>query len=673
MQQRRLAAIMFTDIVGYTSMMGRDEKKAFDSLRKNRRIQWRLIKKFRGRWLKEMGDGILASFSSNVDAVMCAISIQKAAVEMEIPLRIGIHQGDVIFEKKDVLGDGVNIASRIQGLADKNGIVISQTVYSDIKNKEGLETSKLDSQHLKGVAEPVGLYKVACQDADILDFKIDTGELIRPLGLGRVTIGLGVLFIAMIVFAAFYFIPKIIKPPVGLGNSIVVLPFDNYIGSDTLEYFVAGMHSSLIGEIGKISALQVKSKTTANAYKDVDKSIPEIAAELGVNILVEGSVLCLNDSVCLQIKLVSAYPEEQTLWVQDYKEEKSQILNLYNKVTKEISNEINVILTPKEEQMLTEYRTVNNDAYDAFLKANYYWDQFSPESIQMAQEYFNKAIEIDPHWGPPYAGMAYYWQAIRQGGLAPDSVAISNIYEYLNMANKLDPNSLYTQYVGALVGLWTEWDWEKGEEQLLNVLEINPNHAFSRLWYAALLMILKKDEEAIVQADLALELDPFNPMIQSVYAHVAVNRGEYEKAIEMAEKVLSVAPGNGVALGAMADAHIYKGDHRTALGYWLDEFQLDEKTRQIVMNAYDEKGFKTAAQVLAEETEKSVYNMPTRVAMIYASAGKHSKAMDLYEQAYKDHNADLPFIGKSMFLSGPYKIDDPRFFELLKKLNLPLE
>src|SRR5210317_1209551 len=136
-QKHRLAAIMFTNIVGYSSLLNEDENKAFDKLRKNQQIHKRLIKRYRGRWLKEMGDGILISFHSNIEAVMCALALQKASEELGIALRIGIHQGDVIFENNDVLGDGVNIASRIQGVTSKNVIVISGKVYSDIKNKEG--------------------------------------------------------------------------------------------------------------------------------------------------------------------------------------------------------------------------------------------------------------------------------------------------------------------------------------------------------------------------------------------------------------------------------------------------------------------------------------------------------------------------------------------------------
>ena len=141
----------------------------------------------------------------------------------------------------------------------------------------------------------------------------------------------------------------------------------------------------------------------------------------------------------------------------------------------------------------------------------------------------------------------------------------------------------------------------------------------------------------------------------------------------MAEKALSIAPENGVAHSAMATAHFYKVYYRSALDYWIDEFQLDEKTRHIIMNTYDEKGYKTVAQVFAEETEISVFSLPVKVALIYAKSGNDFMAMDLFEQAYEDHSASLPYIGKSLFLDGPFKIDDPRLFELLKKMNLPVD
>jgi class 3 adenylate cyclase len=244
MQERRLAAIMFSDIVGYTTLMGSDEDKAFQVLRQNRDIQQSLINKYNGGWLKEMGDGILAQFSSATDSVLCAIEIQRQArKELGAQIRIGIHLGDVTFENKDVFGDGVNIASRLQSIADPGGIYISESVHNAIRSRNDIATQYLGEVKLKNVNYLFKTYYIKEKGLPVPS-KNRINELI---GTKKT-------------------------------ESIVVLPFDNYTGSDELEYFVAGMHSSLIGAIGKISTLRVISKTTSNAYKDTEKSIPEIAS-----------------------------------------------------------------------------------------------------------------------------------------------------------------------------------------------------------------------------------------------------------------------------------------------------------------------------------------------------------------------------------------------------------
>ena len=372
MQQRRLAAIMFTDIVGYESLLKVDEKKAYEIRKKNQRIHRRLIKKFSGRRLKEMESGTLASFSSNIEAVMCAVSIQKVTGEVNIPLGIGIHQGDVIFKKKDILGDGVNIATLIQGLADSNDIVISERVYDDIKNKEGLTIEFLGKRNLKGIKKPTAIYKVTSKDENLQDFTVDTGELIQPLSFGRSTLVAGILIIALVAFALYYFLPKIIDPQLEEQKILLVLPFNNYLGTDTMDYIVAGMHSGLISDIQKISALNVKSKTTSNTFKNTEKSIPEIADQLGVNTFVEGAVLCVGDSVCFEAKLIDQ--KENVIWEQEYRVGRSEILILFKKVTKDVAERINTNLTPQEEEYLAKTRLVDQEVYDAYLKSmQFFW------------------------------------------------------------------------------------------------------------------------------------------------------------------------------------------------------------------------------------------------------------------------------------------------------------
>jgi len=671
MEQRRLAAIMFSDIVGYTSLLKEDEKKVFETLRKNQRIHRRLIKKFNGRLLKEMEGGVLTSFSSIIDAVMCALSIQKATEELKIPVRIGLHQGEVIFEKKDVMGDGVNIASRIHSLIDTHGIVISDTVYKDIKNKEGLEIESLGSQTLKGVESPVGIFRVSCQDYSLLDFTIDTGELVRPLSFGRSTIIIGIMVIATVAFALYYFLPKIINPPSEQGQSVLVLPCVNYTGTDTLDYFLAGMHDAMIGDIGKISALRVISTTTARTYKDAEKSIPEIATELGVNNIIEPSVLCLGDSVCLRLKALSAYPEEKQLWVQDFKVEKSQILSLYNIVTKDMADRINVALTPQEEKLLAEARLVDNEAYDAYIKGKLYLDMISQESLPLSTEYFKRAIEIDPEWAPPYAGLAEVGSYEKQMGFVSPSIPLTMIYKNLNKALELDPNSANTHYTKAIIAVWTEWDWETGENEFKKAIELNPNNALCRMFYAHLLGILQRPDEALYQGNIALELDPMRPFILGLYSGMD---GDIQSAIKLCEKALSIDPDHHFANYALESFHYLNGDYQKSIEMLTQQPFIEENIRSAMKKAFKEQGYNAAIEILntaKEEIAKEEFMEPWLMAKDYVRVKKYDKVLDWLEKGYEIHSPMMPYIG------GEYRFDqlkdNPRYIELLKKMNLPVD
>ena len=206
-------------------------------------------------------------------------------------------------------------------------------------------------------------------------------------------------------------------------QSLVILPFNNFTGDEDLEYFVSGMHSSLIGDMGKIGGLRVISTTSSNSYKNVDMSVPEIASELNVEAIVEAQVICLGDSICVQFRLISVFPEEAQIWIADYKEEKSQILNLYNRVTKQIADEVMIELTADEESLLAQVRTVDIEAYDAYLRGRSYWDDLSMESLTKALDYLNLAVEKDPGWAAPYAGIAQVWAGLAQMGFATPEIA----------------------------------------------------------------------------------------------------------------------------------------------------------------------------------------------------------------------------------------------------------
>ena len=455
-------------------------------------------------------------------------------------------------------------------------------------------------------------------------------------------------------------------------QSLLILPFENFTGDDQLDYVAAGMHTSLIGDIGQLSGLRVISKTTASIYKDQDISLPDMALELNADAVVEPTVMCYGDSVCIQIRVITPFPEEKQIWIGEYKEEKSKIMSLYNRVTKQIANEVMVQITPGEEKLLSLARTVNSEAYDYYLKGLYNWELFTGESIQMALEYFTKAIEIDPDWALPHAGVAYYWIAIRQTGLAPPSITIPRIYENLEKAAQLDPNSAFVLYVSALASVWTELNWEKGENEFLNLLQINPNDALGHLYYGHLLLILKRDEEALVQANIALDLDPMNPMVLGLSSMVLALTGEYDLAIEEGKQALSLAPGNAAALSGLYLAYLYKEEYLKALDPWMSTLSFDKQTSQEILNVCEKEGFPAALNFLAEEYLNTGHVVPFDLGLIYAAADNPSLAMDWIEKAYEDQDASIPYVGMNWFSREPFKIDDPRLIELLKKMNLPL-
>ena len=641
MAQRRLAAIMFSDIVGYTTLMGSDEDKAFQVLRQNREIQQSSIKKHHGEWLKEMGDGILAQFSSATDSVQCAIEIQRQArKDLDAKIRIGIHLGDITFEKEDVFGDGVNIASRLQSIADPGGIYISESVHNAIRSQKDIDTQYLGEVKLKNVNYPFKIYYIKEKGLPVPS----KNRIIELSGSGS-------------------------------DKSIVILPFDNYTGSDELEYFVAGMHSSMIGAIGMVSGMRVISKTTSNVYKNTEKSIPEIASELGVNSVIESSVLSLGEKVCLQVKLVDAYPEEKLLWMHDYYEDKSQILNLYNTVIKEITNEINVILTPEEKGMLAESRTVNNEAYDAYMRSYQYWDDLSEESLNKALEYLNLAIEKDPDFAPSYAGLATVWAGLAQLGFEAPEVAGPKIYENLNKAIELDQDFTDSHFINGIIAVWTEWDWEKGERELLKALELNPNHVMSRIYYSHLLWILKRYDEGYFHSQMAVELDPMNPLVLALSAMVD-ERDRTPQALKKCKKALEIDPDHHFALLAYAETTYFNGDYKSSIETELKTWQgLDDKAREAIWAVFQDKGYVEAIRKMlayAEEYAKTNNISYFEMGEYYWKAGNLDKSIECYIKAYEMHDPMMPYIALSEIGFDDIK-DDPRIISIVKKMNLPID
>jgi TolB-like protein len=457
-------------------------------------------------------------------------------------------------------------------------------------------------------------------------------------------------------------------------QSLVILPFENFTGDDQLEYFVEGMHASLIGDMGQLSGLMVKSRTSSNAFKDMDMTIPEIASKLQVDAALETAVMCLGDTICVQFRLVSTTGDEEQLWVGDYREEKSQILNLYNRITKQIADEVLIKLTSDEEVLLAKSRTVNPDAYDAYLKAQYHWNQFTPQDVQLAWDYFQRAIDLDPDWSDPYAGMAMTWLLVGYFGMVPQDMASPKINFYLGDALKLDPNSAYAHYVNAVYTVWNQWDWEQGEREFLKSLKLNPNNALCRMYYAHFLFSQRRPDEAIVQANLGLELDPLEPVTLGLFGVVMLDVGDYPSALEKLENAVSINPEFGFAKLQLVRAYRWSAQYDKWIKLWKQISCWEEEHKLAVENALNQEGYVAAVNTLLkinEEYGKPGCQMADRTKVMWLiEAGDFDLAFAITKKMEEEGELDVAYMASNMAGYEHYK-SYPAYVEMLKKYNLP--
>jgi len=502
----------------------------------------------------------------------------------------------------------------------------------------------------------------------------------QPISV-KMVIGSLVLII-LIVLGSRWSFEKFAKTKKGSIQSLAILPFDNFTGNDSLAYFVAGMQSSLIGDMQKVSALRIPSKTSSNSFKDSNTSIPEIATELKVDAAIEGEITCMGeDSICVQIRLIRAFPEEEQIWVQDYKIERGEILNFYNNVTKQISKEIDIALTPMEDRLLATSRKVNPEAYDAYLKGLYYWEKLDQQSAQKALRYFHLASELDPEWADPYAGLANAWGLFGFFKYMPKSETLPKVYPYLHKALELDPNSAKAHYVAGILAVWTEWDWEKGEREFLRSIELDPNDALCRMYYAHLLMILRRTEEASQQAQTGLDLDPMKPLVLGLYGVVLQeNDGDGQGAIQAFEKSLSIDPNfwfGKINLKNSQMENSYKnGEFEKWIEYWHEKVKGGDwnvEGREAVLSVFEESGHIAAIKEMFRMNE--IYGddcyMSASVKMErYAKLGNDDKAMESLEKDYEIRDTFLPYISAKYNYYDQFN-GNPRYIEILKKMNLP--
>ncbi|MBS1656991.1 MAG: tetratricopeptide repeat protein [Bacteroidetes bacterium] len=419
----QLTAILFADIQGYTAVMESDEEKAIALRSKFEQALHAEVTKHAGRVLQQMGDGALCVFQSAIEAVRAAIGIQKQMItEPQVPLRIGIHSGDVIFETDNVYGDGVNIASRIESFAVAGAVFVSGKVYDEIKNQKDISAVSLGKYELKNVIAPVEIFAITNEGLKIPDIESLEGKG-RPVTDRRKTgprILLPVMAIALLAALVFVFRDRFSIAPKNQNQSTVlaVLPFSNLSQSKEDEYFADGMCDEILTHLSKIGELNVVSRTSTLQYKDTRKSIRQIGRELGADVLLEGSVQKAGEQFRINVQLVDA-KDDKHLWAETYDRPTKDVFTIQSDIAKQIAEALDATLTETEKSLFNMAPTGNVEAYDFYLRGNKaiqdFWNYYRGDDAMRGIRMYEKAIQLDPRFTAPYDALVegyvrVYWE-----------------------------------------------------------------------------------------------------------------------------------------------------------------------------------------------------------------------------------------------------------------------
>jgi TolB-like protein len=455
-------------------------------------------------------------------------------------------------------------------------------------------------------------------------------------------------------------------------NSIAVLPFDNLSGDPEQAYFVAGMQDALIAGLSRISALRVTSKTSTARFKDTVESLPRIAAQLGVAKLIEGSIFRVGDRVRITVQLVDAGPDKQ-IWSKTFEREVQDVMLLQSEVALAIAQQVEVAIRPEEQHQFESVESINPAAYEAYLKGRFHVERFTPQDIEVAAQYFQQAVDIDPDNALGYAGLATLCAFQAQMGLIRPQVARERCLPSIEKALELDDSLPDAQLAYATHVTWLLYNWEEGNAAFQRAIELNPSFAQARMFYSHFLTMTGRIQEGTEQMRLALELDPLNPFVRALHGVQLFMADDLQGAIRVTEEVLASTPGFGFGYGTLEAAYHYLGEEDKAIAAASNIYRVsnDPETALALESVYAESGYVAArlneAQVL-ERIFETDHLRPLAIGNVYEYAGEVEKAIDWYELGFQISGPNVPYLGA--LTKTPAIQSNPRFIKLLRDIKL---
>jgi serine/threonine protein kinase len=457
---------------------------------------------------------------------------------------------------------------------------------------------------------------------------------------------------------------------------LAVLPLVNLTGDPAQEYLSDGLTQEMIAQLGRLhpQSLSVIARTSVMRYKKTDTPIDQIGRELGVDYVLEGSAQREGARVRVIADLIQVRDQVQ-LWSDIFEREMSGILALQNDVAGKVAMALALKLLPSEQASLSKARPVNPEAHEAYLRGNYHWMQVAPDDLDIAEKYFDLALEKDPSFAPAYVGRATVWLVRNQMGLARPEEAIPRGKTAALRALELDGNLAGAHEILAWIRTWLEWDWDGAQASWRRALVLNPNAATAQSLYSHFLAIMGHGEEALAHSKRSVELDPFNPLFQAFHAQVLYMQRRYDEAITAVREAQRLQQDHPIATySLMIITHGVKGMEKEALKAATAMVKIiynDSKIEAALDEGYARGGFADAMRQAAEALIARLpeaYSMPSDIAIFYAMAGAKEKVIEWLEKGFEVRDPALPYLRFPCYdIARP----DPRFQELWRKMNLP--
>jgi adenylate cyclase len=636
--ERRLAAIMLTDIVGYTALAQANEDYALASLEENRRLLRSIFPRFNGKEIKTIGDAFLVEFASALDAVRCSVDIQNEMHSRNVALpegkrlelRVGIHLGDVVHSQLDILGDAVNVSSRIEPLAAPGGVCISEQVFDHVRNKIDLPLEKLGQQALKNVKMPIDVYRIV--------MPWENGSTKEESGLDP--------------------------------HRVAVLPLENMSPDPNDEYFADGMTEELITTLAGIKELTVIARTSVMQYKKASKKVLDIGRELSAGTVLEGSVRKAGNKVRITVQLIDARSDGH-IWAQNYDRELDDIFAIQSEIAEKVAGTLRVKLLESERGRMESRQAADVGAYTLYLKGRHYWNERTKQGMEKAIEYFNAAIKQDPSFARGYSGIADCYGVMAKNGIMEPESGYRNAKEHALKAIELDPMLAEPHAVMAGYALYYERDPKKSEAEYRKAIELNPNYASAHQWYSHLLGFERRTEESTREIVKARELDPLSLIISVNFGDNLYYQGRFDEAMAHFQSIIEANPDFPVVYPSQVQACLRRSmfDEALKAADRVSELQGDEYEAN-VLRAYifATMGRADEARRLLSKVEQEWAGNQYNYSLCYFAMGDSDKGFECLEKAYEELDGNMYQMGVDYELGGVRS--DPRYLSLLRRLGL---